>query len=320
VRSCWPVAAASGWSRRPAGGRVDRIVRSALRLGEETLTLRISARLTPVVTKAVLALVVAGAREDPDGWLQVDLCAGLERRPERTDRNKAVADTSLERLFRREDVPVREKCLWRLLYETAARAQEVLSLNVTDVDLDNKRARTVSKGGDTEWLHFQSGSARLLPRIIAGPQSGPLFLADRRPAPARTPAALDVCPITGRGRLSYERAEYLFKRHSRRISRNGLALHQLRHSALTTLADANVSLPLLMAKSRHKNLRSLQRYVHPSAEAVAAMTAAHDPAARAVSTDKQQDHRGLGLVTAFLPAPRIRRCGRSEPGGDTQLS
>ena len=124
------------------------------------------------------------------GWLQVDLCAGLERRPERTDRTKAVADTSLERLFRREDVPVREKCLWRLLYETAARAQEVLSLDVEDVDLDNKRARTVSKGGDTEWLHFQSGSARLLPRVIAGRQTGPLFLADRRPAPARTPG----CP------------------------------------------------------------------------------------------------------------------------------
>ncbi len=96
-------------------------------------------------------------------------------------------------------------------------------------------------------------------------------ISDRDPAPLR---------LTGRGRLSYERAEYLFKRHSRRISRNGLTLHQLRHSALTTLADANVSLPLLMGKSRHKSLRSLQRYVHPSAEAVAAMTAAHDPAAR----------------------------------------
>jgi len=238
------------------------------------------------------------------GWLQVDLCAGLERRPERTDRTKAVADTSLERLFRREDVPVREKCLWRLLYETAARAQEVLSLNVEDLDLDNKRARTVSKGGDTEWLHFQSGSARLLPRVIAGRQTGPLFLADRRPAPARTPAAVDVCPVTGRGRLSYERAEYLFKRHSRRISRNGLTLHQLRHSALTTLADANVSLPLLMGKSRHKSLRSLQRYVHPSAEAVAAMTAPTTPPPGVVGTDTQQDHRGLGLVTAFLPAPR----------------
>ena len=63
---------------------------------------------------------------------------------------------------------MREKALWRLLYETAARAQEVLSLNVEDVDLENKRARVRSKGGDTEWLHLQSGSGRLLPRLIAG--------------------------------------------------------------------------------------------------------------------------------------------------------
>jgi integrase/recombinase XerD len=41
-----------------------------------------------------------------------------------------------------------------------------------------------------------------------------------------------------------------------------------------------VSLPLLMAKSRHKNLRSLQRYVRPGPEAVAALTAQHDPARR----------------------------------------
>jgi hypothetical protein len=50
----------------PAGSRIDRIVRSALRLGEETLTLRVSARLTPAVTEAILGLVVAGAPEDLD--------------------------------------------------------------------------------------------------------------------------------------------------------------------------------------------------------------------------------------------------------------
>ncbi len=118
--------------------------------------------------------------------------------------------------------------------------------------------------------------------ILVGLPAVALLTVRRLPAPRLrpTPAAVDVCPGTGRRRLSYKRAEYLFKRHSRRISRNGLTLHQLRHSALTTLADANVSLPLLMGKSRHKSLRSLQRYVHPSAEAVAAMTAAHDPAAR----------------------------------------
>ncbi len=50
--------------------------------------------------------------------------------------------------------------------------------------------------------------------------------------------------------------------------------------ALTHLAEQGVNLPLLMAKSGHQNLRSLQRYARPGSEAVAAMTAAHDPARR----------------------------------------
>jgi integrase/recombinase XerD len=74
----------------------------------------------------------------------------------------------LEWLWRRDDIGVREKTLWRLLYETAARASEALSINVEDLELDNKRLRVRSKGGDTDWLHFRSGSARLLPRLIAG--------------------------------------------------------------------------------------------------------------------------------------------------------
>ena len=118
------------------------------------------------------------------GWLAEDPATGLERRTEPADRTKAIAASSLARLFRREDVAIREKCLWRLLYETAARAEEVLSADVGDLDLENKRLRVVRKGGDRDWLHFQSGSARLLPMLIEGRDAGPLFLADRRPAPA----------------------------------------------------------------------------------------------------------------------------------------
>jgi integrase len=209
------------------------------------------------------------------GWLTEGLAGRLDRRREPTDRTKAIPLTDLERLWRRDDIALREKAFWRLCYETAGRASEVLSLNVEDIDLANKRARVVSKGGDTDWLHFQAGSARLLPRLIGGRTRGPLFLADRRPVPARAPAGVDLCPETGRGRLSYERAEALFKRAT-----GGWTLHQLRHSALTHAAEQNVSLPLLMAKSRHQSLRSLERYARPGAEAVAAMTAATDPARR----------------------------------------
>jgi integrase/recombinase XerD len=200
---------------------------------------------------------------------------GFSAAASRPTGTKAIPYPQLDRLWRRDDVAVREKALWRLLYESAARAQEVLSLNVEDLDLENKRARVRSKGGDIEWLHLQSGSARLLPKLIAGRPRGPLFLADRRPAPARMPAAVDVCPVTGRGRLSYRRAEELFHGAS-----GGWTLHQLRHSAITHLAEADVGLALLMAKSRHTSLRSLQRYARPGPEAVAKLTAEHDPARR----------------------------------------
>jgi len=109
-------------------------------------------------------------------------------------------------------------------------------------------------------------STRLLPRLIDGRGAGPLFLADRRPAPARTPATADTCPVTGRGRLSYQRAEYLFKQASLRVTgsgRPGWSLHRLRHSALTHPGASGRTAVELQAKSRHTSLRTLGRYVNP---------------------------------------------------------
>jgi integrase/recombinase XerC len=209
------------------------------------------------------------------GWGNFAPAPALQRRREPTDRTRAIPAPALERLLGRPGVPVRERALWRLLYESAGRASEVLGINVENVDLDNHRVRVTSKGGDTEFLHFQTASRRLLPSLIAGRPDGPLFLASRAPVPARAPAAADRCPHTGRGRLSYRRAEELFSTAS-----GGWTLHQLRHSALTHLAELGIGSPLLMAKSRHISLRSLERYARPGPEAVAALTAATDPARR----------------------------------------
>ena len=54
----------------------------------------------------------------------------------------------------------------------------------------------------------------------------------------------------GQGRLSYQRAWSLF----REASGGQWTLHQLRHSALTHLGEDGVSVPLLMAKSHHRDL------------------------------------------------------------------
>ncbi|MGC9437464.1 hypothetical protein [Streptomyces sp. WG5] len=48
----------------PTQGRCDRIVGAALRVAEETLTARISARLTVDSTERIVALVVGAGQED----------------------------------------------------------------------------------------------------------------------------------------------------------------------------------------------------------------------------------------------------------------
>lgn len=111
-----------------------------------------------------------------------------------------------------------------------------------------------------------------------------MFLADRR-APAsgrRAPAACDVCPVTGRGRLSYPRAEYLFKTASAALDPHGTGwtLHQLRHSALTRLAAGGRTAAELQAESRHLHLPGLGACVRFGEQTSAKVTADADPAVR----------------------------------------
>jgi integrase/recombinase XerD len=206
------------------------------------------------------------------GWLAVDPTSDLVRRRERVDRTRALTRGQLERLFARRDLPLRERTLWRLLYETAARANELLAVDMADLDLANRRARVHSKGGAVEWVFWQTGSAQLLPRLLAGRTNGPVFLGDRRPT--RAVANLDLDPTSGRARLSYRRAAELFH------ASTGWTLHQLRHSALTHAAEDGTNLPLLLARSRHASVRSLERYARPGPEAVARHLAETDPARR----------------------------------------
>jgi integrase len=206
-------------------------------------------------------------------WITTDPTTELDRPRVLLDRTKALTRDQIASLWRRDDVALRERVFWRLLYESAARANEILSLNIEDLDLANKRGRVRSKGGAVEWVFWQTGAALLLPRLLAGRTTGPVFVADRQPT--RAVPSVDLCPHTGRARLSYRRAAELFS-----AATHGWTLHQLRHSALTHAAEEGTNTPILLARSRHTSVRSLERYARPGPEAVARYVAEHDPARR----------------------------------------
>ena len=207
-----------------------------------------------------------------NGWITADPSRMLARRKPRPDRSRALSAAEVEQLLTREDISLRERTLWRMLYETAARSAEVLALDVEDLDLANRRAKVRRKGGAIDIIVWQTGTARLLPRLLKGRKSGPLFVTERK-ARVQLPAA-DLDP-SGRARLSYQQAEALFSAAS-----GGATLHQLRHSALTHDAEDGTGAPMLMARSGHTSVRSLAKYARVSAEALQRHQAERDPARR----------------------------------------
>ncbi|GAA2966132.1 sigma-70 family RNA polymerase sigma factor [Actinokineospora diospyrosa] len=145
-------------------------------------------------------------------WAEIpDLSTSVDRRAETRRAAAPIVGQPWE-----EGAPIRERLLWTLLRESRSPVRAVLDLDVEHLDLAHRRAL-----GGVRW---REETARLLPELLGGRDRGPLFLADRRPGPGRVPRPEDLCPVTGRGRLSYERAEYLFKRAT------GLTLGQLRNA------------------------------------------------------------------------------------------
>ena len=199
------------------------------------LPFRKPARLSAAQRKAMIQTklqdypVYQAARE-------ADPTTSLERRRTPRDETRAIPFAALDALWSRADIGLREKALWRMLYATAARASEVLALDVEDLDVGRKRAAISGKGGHREIIVWDAATARLLPRYLAGRRRGPLFVTTG--LPNIVPAELDRSP-EGRGRLSYQRAWSLF----REASGGQWTLHQLRHSALTHLGEDGVSAP-----------------------------------------------------------------------------
>lgn len=126
---------------------------------------------------------------------------------------------------------LRELTLWHLIYESAAPLEHLLALDVSDLDLTYRRVRRNPAPRQSDRIHWSSETARLLPLLIAGRGSGPLFLTTRK-ANLHVPRA-DRCPYTGRARLSARRAAELFQAATKPLDPDGRgwALRDLRLAA-----------------------------------------------------------------------------------------
>ncbi|MEV0972040.1 tyrosine-type recombinase/integrase [Microtetraspora glauca] len=107
------------------------------------------------------------------GWLTADPTRRLRRRGRAPDRTRALAVADIEALLNLE-APLREKTLRTMLYETAARASEILNLDIEHLDRRNRRARVTRKGSAVDIIVWQTRTARLLPKLLADRSKGPV--------------------------------------------------------------------------------------------------------------------------------------------------
>ncbi|MBF6203957.1 MULTISPECIES: site-specific integrase [Nocardia] len=226
------------------------------------------------------------------GWTAPTLPASAGRSTPPDSETPVRSRTAIDRLIARREIHLREKTLWRMLYETCARAEELLQVNIEDLDLAGRTAAVKSKGakprtrrrGAThhehvlENVYWDAGTARLLPRLIRDRTRGPVFVTHRRPGPGKYLADRDVCPDTGLARLSYDQARDLLDTATAIDGPGtGWDLHELRHSGLTHLGESGASLLELMAKSRHRKAENLRRYFKPSPQAMRELTSILGP-------------------------------------------
>jgi integrase len=212
-----------------------------------------------------------------EGWLIGDPLVRLRAKPAPPDTSKALSRDRVAEILG-SDAALRDRVLWHMLYESSARTEEVLMLDVPDLDTANRCAVVTRKGGARDLIAWQTGTARLLPRLLAGRKSGPVFLTDRKARPSV--AKNDIDPSTQRARLSYRRAAELFEDHTEHYDDGPYTLHQLRHSRLTHAAEKGASTPVLMKLSGHTSVRSLAKYARVSDEGLLHFQADTGPAVR----------------------------------------
>ena len=209
---------------------------AGLRLGAG-LADRAAATDPRTVNRELSALRSAVGWWQDRGWITADPTAGLAHLA-RAAPVPALTSGQVDELFRAR-AALREQALWRVIYDSGAHVDDVLGLDAGRLDLAGRGAPVgASPHGRYAWIRWQDGTGRLLGWLLAGRSYGPVFLTQRRAPAGAAPA--DVCPVTGRARMSYRRAAEIFSTVTRPLDPHGRGwtLGQLRQAGLEASAGA----------------------------------------------------------------------------------
>ena len=168
----------------------------------------------------------------------------------------------------------RDHALLELLYASGLRVSEVVSLNLSQLNLDSREARVLGKGAKERMVLMGEPAARALAVYLT--QGRPELLCKK---------SGDALFLNRHGlRLTDRMVQNILGKHARRsgLGKN-VHPHMLRHTFATHLLDGGADLRVVQELLGHSSLTSTQVYTHVSKSQakkvyLAAHPMAHDEA------------------------------------------
>lgn len=194
---------------------------------------------------------------------------GMETAPPPRERHEVVEPVASRR---REAVILRDAAVLEVLYSSGLRVSELVSLDLTSIDVENRTVRVIGKGSKERLVPIGLPALRAVQAWVD--EGRPILAGAAGPAGAEGSATSARARDAGRalflglrgGRLGDRAVRDLVAEASHAAGISGhVTPHTLRHSAATHLVEGGADLRSVQDYLGHSSLATTQIYTHVSA-------------------------------------------------------
>ncbi|MDD4127167.1 MAG: tyrosine-type recombinase/integrase [Methanomicrobium sp.] len=134
----------------------------------------------------------------------------------------------------------RDRLIIRIIYATGVRVSELCSINIGDIDFDDRTIRIKGKGGKIRIVFVDEDTLKEIEDFSKGEIDGPLFTGQM---------GKNISPRT---------VQYLFTKYAP----SGITPHKIRHSYASELYKRSKNLRVVQENLGHSSIQTTEIYLH----------------------------------------------------------
>ena len=183
-----------------------------------------------------------------------------------------ISEEQVEALLNAPDIStphgLRDSALLELMYATGLRVSEVVSLNLSEIDLKLGLLKTIGKGNKERLVPMGEMATEKLKQYLTA--SRPQFLKNNTHCE-------DVFVSQKKCRMTRQLAWIIVKRYARCVGISELTPHGLRHAFATHLVNHGADLRVVQLLLGHADIGTTQIYTHVANERLKSIVKQHHP-------------------------------------------